>query len=155
MSHVSLALMFDLFLAGTCLFAFVWGGGPEKVGSALNVAASVATTALRLLDPRFFAPANAVIFAIDLLVLVGFFWLAVRSTRFWPVWAFGFALADVVLSVTAALLPHVPLFAFHTGLGVYAYLALGAMTLGTWTYRASRRAGGTDPSWRNRMMSPS
>ena len=151
MTHLSLALIFNLFLITTCVISLFWGGGPEKIGAALNVVASVATTALRLLDARYFAPISVAIFSIDLIVLAGFFWLAVRTTRFWPLWAFGFALADVVLSLAGALFPAVPLFAFHTGLGLYAYLALIAMTSGTISSRRSQHA---EPVWRSRTIPP-
>ncbi|WP_232280450.1 hypothetical protein [Sphingomonas sp. PAMC 26605] len=84
------------------------------------------------------APAEIVIMTIDVGVTGSFFWLATRSTRFWPIWAFGFALADIVISMAGAILPRTQLFAYHTGLGIYAYLALGALALGT--YRLPRDA---------------
>lgn len=76
-------------------------------------------------------PAEGWVLAIDAAVAAGFFWLGTTTTRFWPVWAAGFALADLFMSICGALLPRVPLFAYHTGLGIYAYLALGALALGT------------------------
>lgn len=42
-----------------------------------------------------------------------------------------YAGAPVAGFVTALHMPRVPLFAYHTGLGIYAYLALGALALGT------------------------
>lgn len=69
--------------------------------------------------------------SIDVAVVAGFYLLAVTTNRYWPIWAFGFALADVVANLARALLPNTSLFAFHTGLGMYAYLALAALALGT------------------------
>jgi hypothetical protein len=128
---VLLALLFNLVLALSCSVAVIWGGWPEKVGAAINVVASGLTTALRLADRTYLEPANGLVFLIDALVLLGFLLLAMRSTRFWPIWAFGFALANSLSAVAALYLPRTPLFAFHTGLGIYAYLALLAMVLGT------------------------
>ncbi len=68
---------------------------------------------------------------IDAGVAAGFHWLGVTTIRFWPIWATGFAVADLFMSIFGALLPGVPLFAYHTGLGIYAYLALGTLALGT------------------------
>ncbi|TPG42696.1 hypothetical protein EAH79_02150 [Sphingomonas koreensis] len=136
--NLLLALLFDVVLLLSCLYALIRGGRPERIGAVINLAASAVTTALRLFDIRYFAPAEALVFAIDVAVVAGFYWLAVRTTRFWPVWAFGFALADVFINISGVLLPRTPLFAFHSGLGLYAYLALGAMTLGT--YRLGRDA---------------
>lgn len=126
-----LALAFNMVLLGVCACAFVRGGRPERWGAAINFSASLLTTALRLANPSYFAPAETVTLAIDLGVALGFFWLGVTTIRFWPIWAAGFAIAGLFMSLCGALLPGIPLFAYHTGLGIYAYLALGALALGT------------------------
>ena len=127
-----LAVLFDVTCAAICTYALVRGGKPERLGAAINLVAVGATWVLRLEDTVHLAPADTLILAIDVAVAVGFFWLGITTIRFWPIWAAGFAVADLFMSVCGALLPHVPLFAYHTGLGVYAYLALGALALGTW-----------------------
>ena len=129
--QIILALLFDVTLLLTCGYAAMKGGRPERVGAAINLTASIATTALRLTDVAYFAPAEAITFLIDFAVAGGFYWLGVTTIRFWPIWAAGFAVADLFMSLFAGILPHVPLFAYHTGLGIYAYLALGALALGT------------------------
>ena len=128
---VCLALTFNTTLLLVCGYAAVRGGRPERVGAAVNLLASLVTTALRLRNVAYFAPAEILTLSIDVAVASSFFWLGITTNRFWPIWAAGFALADLFMSVCGALLPHVPLFAYHTGLGVYAYLALGALALGT------------------------
>lgn len=146
-----LALTYDVALVAVCLFALVRGGRPERVGAFVNLAASIATVALRWLRIATGAPAEVIVLAIDAGVVGSFFWLATRTTRFWPVWAFGFALADIVVSVTGALLPTTPFIAYHTTLGIYAYLALAALAIGT--YRLPRDANpdqrrGHRPQWK-------
>jgi len=68
---------------------------------------------------------------IDASVAAMFFWLAIRTTRFWPIWAFGFALGDLILSAAGILMPKIVLFIYNSGLVLYAYLALFALALGT------------------------
>ncbi len=136
--QVILALLFNAVLAAVCGAALVRGGRPERVGAVINLTASSVTTALRLWHISYFAPMDLVIVSIDLVVAGGFFWLGVTTTRFWPIWAAGFALANLFMNFCSALMPNIPLFAFHTGLGIYAYLALGALGLGT--YRLPRNA---------------
>lgn len=126
-------------MLGVCGYACAYGGRPERFGAALSMGAWILTMVMRLTFASAWLPADLSILAIDIAVAVGFFWLAVTSTRFWPIWAFGFALSNLLMSVAGALLPHIELFAYHTGLGVYAYLALGALALGT--YRLPRDAG--------------
>lgn len=135
--QIILALLFDVTLLLTCGYAALKGGRPERVGAAINLTASVVTTVLRLMDAAYFVPAETITLLIDLAVAGGFYWLGVTTIRFWPIWAAGFAVADLFMSIFGALLPRVPLFAYHTGLGIYAYLALGALALGTFRLPAN------------------
>lgn len=130
-TRIALAAIFNIIMIGVFVFATLRGGRPERLGVAINLTGFAATTAFRLLATAIgWAPGEIAVFAIDAGVAGGFFWLGVTTTRFWPIWAAGFAVADLFMSVFGALLPHVPLFAYHTGLGIYAYLALGALALG-------------------------
>jgi hypothetical protein len=130
-----LALLFDTLCTIVCAYALTCGGRPERIGALINLVAVGATWALRLKNADHLAPADLSIFSIDLAAAGGFFWLGISTIRFWPIWAAGFALADLFMSVCGALLPHVSLFAYHTGLGAYAYLALAALALGTFGLR--------------------
>jgi hypothetical protein len=137
-SPIVLALLFDTVLAVTCGYALARGGRPERIGAAINLFAAGLTVLLRYLGIATGAPAELVVLAIDIAVTAGFYWLAISTTRFWPVWAFGFALANIGTSFAGKLLPQTPLFAYHTGLGLYAYLCLAALVAGT--ARLPRRA---------------
>lgn len=125
-------------MLGICGYAFACGGRPERLGAAISLAAWLLTMMMRVAFASAWLPAALSILAIDIAVAVGFFWLAVTTTRFWPIWACGFAFSNLLMSVAGALLPRIELFAYHTGLGAYAYLALGALALGT--YRLPRDA---------------
>ena len=144
-----LALAFNAILVATCGFALVRGGRPERIGAAVNLAACGLTATARLMDSAAWAPLHLAVLAIDLLVVAAFFWLAVSTSRFWPIWAFGFAVADVLMSLSGAIIGNVPLFAYQTGLGIYAYFALGALLLGTWRLppnaSAEQRRGSRSP----------
>jgi len=126
-----LAILYNATLLGVCAWAWLRGGRPERAGALINLAASCLTTGLRLVDPRYFAPAEHLVLGIDCAVMAGFYWLATTTTRFWPIWAFGFALADLTTSLAVMFVPFASLFAYHTGLGLYAYLALAALLIGT------------------------
>jgi hypothetical protein len=114
------------------VYAFIRGGRPERIGATANLLGSVLTAGVRLATPRAWDPMHLAVFAIDIGVTATFFWLAVRTSRFWPIWAFGFGLADILMALGGGLLRYVPLFAYQTGLGIYAYLCLGSLLLGTW-----------------------
>lgn len=134
---LALALLFNGACAIVCTYAIARGGMPERAGAAINLLAVGATWAFRTFDPAHLAPADVAILSIDVVVAGSFFWLGISTIRFWPIWAAGFAVADLFMSIFGALLPRVPLFAYHTGLGIYAYLALGALALGTFRLPAN------------------
>lgn len=127
-----------LVLLFVCSYAIGRGGRPERVGAAINLLACFATVALRLTFTSAWFPAALSILIVDIAVTGCFYWLAVTTDRFWPIWAFGFASSALLASVAGALLPKVELLAYHTGLGIYANLALVALALGT--FRLPREA---------------
>ena len=129
--QIVLAVIYDVVLVGTCGWAFIRGGRPERLGAVVNLSASGASSAARMLHLSSWAPGEILIISIDCAVIAAFYWLAVSTTRFWPIWAFGFALANIFVTVAGTLLPELSLLAYTSGLGVYAYLALGALALGT------------------------
>lgn len=140
-TQVVLAAIFNAVMVLVLLFACLRGGRPERVGAFINLTGFAATTAFRLVaSNQGWVPGELAILAIDAGVAAGFYWLAITTTRFWPIWAAGFAIADIFMSIFGALLPNVQLFAYHTGLGIYAYLALGALALGTFRLPANAEA---------------
>jgi hypothetical protein len=148
--YLAMALAYDATLVVVCLYAFLRGGRSERIGAAVNFLASVLSSLARLTGVASWAPAELVVLSIDIIVALCFYRLAVTTTRFWPIWEFGFALADIFVTLAGALLPGVPLLAYETGLGVYAYLALFALATGS--ARLSRQADngphtGARPSW--------
>lgn len=160
-SRLVLALIYNAVLVTVCTYAAVRGGRPERIGAGINIAASGLTTALRLANPYFFAPADLIVLSIDALVIAGFYWLAISTTRFWPIWAFGFALANIFISLAGGLIPKTPLFAYHTGLGLYAYLALASLAIGTFrlpkhacdNIRRGQRVKGPPPPYQDPQVS--
>lgn len=129
--QVYLAVAFNVVMVLVLLLASIRGGKPERLGVLINLAGFASTIVVRLASNAGWTPGAGWVLAIDSCVAGGFFWLGVTTVRFWPIWAAGFAVANLFMSVFAALLPRIPLFAYHTGLGIYAYLALGALALGT------------------------
>lgn len=161
-SRFVLALVFNGALVTTCIYAAMCGARPERIGAGINIVASGLTTALQLTNPYFYAPAELIVLSIDALVVAGFCWLAVNTTRFWPIWAFGFAVANIFVSVAGGIIPGTSLFAYHTSLGLYAYLALASLAIGTFyvcncsscRHRNGRRAVKLPRSLTDRQAEP-
>lgn len=150
-TQILLAIVFNIVMVAVSVFALLRGGRPERLGVLINLGGFAATTVVRLLLPSLaWTPGEVATLTIDLAVAGSFYWLGITTIRFWPIWAAGFAVANLFMSFCGALLPRIPLFAYHTGLGIYAYLALGALALGT--LRLPRDAGpylrnGSRRSW--------
>ena len=107
--------LFWVFAALCCGFAAVSGGKTGRTGAAMIMAASVASA----VGGEFgsWAQAHIPVMAIDLCLLLGFYWLALRSQSFWPIWATGFHL----ISVTS----HLAIF-FSDGVKQMLYYGFGA-----------------------------
>jgi hypothetical protein len=133
---MALTALYYLLLIGVAFHALLRGGVPERVGAALNVGASLLT--LAVIPPLHvrWRSVDLPTFAIDAAVAAGFFVIARRSDRFWPVWCLGFAIANLFVHFARfAVQDEVPL-AYADGSVAWAYLALVALAVGT-----SREAG--------------
>lgn len=129
--HLLLAIAYDVTLVAVCLYAIARGGRPERWGAAINFTGSALSSAARLLGFASWAPAEIIVLVIDLVVVMGFYLLAVTTSRFWPIWAAGFALANLFASIAGTFLPDSTLLAYASGQGLYAYCALFVLALGT------------------------
>ena len=126
-----LAILYNAVLLAVCSYAALRGGRPERHGAAITLMASAASGAIQFWSVAYWEAAHFIIVSIDIAATAGFFWLAVSTIRYWPVWAFGFALANVFIGAAGAVLPNITLFAYSSGVVLYAYLGLGALALGT------------------------
>lgn len=98
-----------------CGFAFWRGTHPERLAAAIYLAGAVATTAVGTHSHwRDFEPK---IFIVDLIVLGGFWFVALTSRRFWPYWVTGWQLVGILVHIQKALLPGI-------SASPYGYLSL-------------------------------
>lgn len=77
-----------------CGFAAAAGGRSGRIGALMIMTASVASAA----GARFgtWGETHLPVMAIDLILLAGFYWLALKSDSYWPIWATGFHLLSVI-----------------------------------------------------------
>jgi hypothetical protein len=98
-----------------CAFAAIAGGRSGRTGAAMIMAASVASA----VGGQFgsWGHTHIPVLTIDLLLLGGFYWLAMKSDSYWPIWATGFHLISV--------LAHLAVFASE-GVRQMLYFGFGA-----------------------------
>lgn len=135
-------LIYTGCLVAICGYALLHGGRPERVGAAINLGGSVVSLLVGLLTPAIWQSAMAGLSAIDLLVALCFLALAIATTRYWPIWAFGFSIAGVTAHLARAIQHSVPAMAYFRSEAVWAYPSLAALAIGTWNAHRRKKTGG-------------
>ena len=131
-------LIFGPLLLAVCLYAWLKGGGDERVVAATCLAGTAAT--MLVISPlrNRYSGVEQGLMLVDLAVLAGFITVALRSKRFWPLWVAGLqlttSLGHILKSVDQDLLPR----AYGAALQFWSYPILVILAVGT--FRSHRRA---------------
>lgn len=132
--------------------AYVWrrGGAPERVGIAILVIGSLASTAAANADygTRFHSMEGGM-FAVDVAVLIAFLLLALKAERFWPLWVTGFHFVGVATHTAILVSPGVVPWAYAVGQALWGYPIILLLVLGTRWHRQRLARLGADRSWTN------
>ncbi|TRW17403.1 hypothetical protein [Glacieibacterium frigidum] len=135
MPHQFNQIIFDVFLAVTCGTALWFGRDSERWTAVVLISAAVAS--LLAQTSRFFQPESGILL-IDLALLGYLIWLALRSDRFWPLYAAGFQIIGTLIHVARITDDSIFQTAYATGQVLWAYPVLATLAIGTW-FEARRR----------------
>jgi hypothetical protein len=122
-------ILFGLVLAGVILTALALGGRDERSAA---VAIILATLVTPFVQSGGYAATEIGVVLVDLGLFLVLAALALRSARFWPMWAAGFQLGALAVHAAAARLPHILPAVYAETLVIWSYPVLGALALGTW-----------------------
>jgi hypothetical protein len=131
------ATIFIPILFAVCLYAWLQGGGDERIVAATCLAGTAAT--LLVISPlrQRYSGVEGGLVLVDLAVLTGFVAVALRSKRFWPLWVAGLqlttSLGHILKGVDQELLPR----AYGAALQFWSYPILIILAVGT--FRTHRR----------------
>ena len=119
-------------------YAFIRGRSDERIAASICILASVASViAMSPLAGRY-SQVEIGVLLVDVLTLVGFTYVALRSDRFWPLWIAGLQLTTLVAHVLKAieldLVPH----AYAAAARFWVYPIFLIIVVGTW--RSHHRA---------------
>lgn len=118
-----------------CAYAWWRGGKEERIAATTCLLATVATHFLISPVAVRYTRVEDGLLAIDLVVLAAFVWVALFSSRFWPLWAAGFQLtvsmSHMMKGVDVGLLPK----AYAAAAVFWSYPILLVIVVGTWRTR--------------------
>ena len=144
--------MFNTFsylalLVACCVFAFLRGGAPEKIGAAIIAAGSILTFAVMPTSAASYHFVRLDAFVIDVACLVAFTILALRAERYWPLWVAALQIIGIAGHAIKFADPDVIRRAFAFALAFWSYPMLLLIALGTHNHQRRLRRNGSDPSW--------
>lgn len=128
-------LVFWAVLIGSVIIVLRHGGQPERIGLAIMVVGSLLSALVVSEMPVRFSSVEPGIFAVDTIVLIALFLLAMTSKRFWPLWATSFHGAGMMTHLAASISTHSLTTAYALLQGFWAYPMFVTVLLGTWYHR--------------------
>lgn len=135
MPHQLNQIVFDLVMIATCFTALWYGRNSERWTAVVLILAAVAS--LFASSSKFFQPESGIML-IDLALLGYLVWLAMRSDRFWPMYAAGFQIIGTLIHVARITDDSIFQSAYATGQILWSYPVLLTLAVGTW-FEARRR----------------
>jgi hypothetical protein len=124
-------------VATSCGVAMRWGGLDERLASFGFV---LATLASQIWTKTNYAHTETIVLMIDAALLVGLVILALRSDRFWPMWAAAFQLVGTTVHFASMTETGDYAWAYAVGLIFWSYPVLIALGVGTWLEGRHRRS---------------
>ena len=139
------AYLYYMFLLVCCAHAIFRGARTEYFGAAIMVAGSLSTLAIAKMVENSWTGVEAGMLAVDMIALAALIALALRSDRFWPMWATAFHLLAVSIHTAMAVAPQITPWAFATVAAFWAYPMLLALAIGSHEHAPILANRETDP----------
>jgi hypothetical protein len=137
-------LFYFLLLIGVAAYAMSRGRRDERLAAITCVVASVASLALLVTRPAYYSHLELGVAVIDLIVLGTFVWIALRSSRFWPLWVAGLQLTSTTGHILKMIEPDLLPMVYAASLASWSYAILLIIAVGIW--RGHRGKFNTEPA---------
>ena len=138
---------FVVILLGVVAVSFWRGRRDEQIASLVCVAGSVLTALSTQAAQIRFSYFNMPAFIIDVSVLFAFLVIALRSSRFWPLWVAGLQLSATTVHLMILADPEVVGKAFGAALAFWSYPILLLIGIGAWRTAAVERWRSGSIAW--------
>lgn len=130
---------FLLLLAGVAAISWWRGRSDERSAAAICVLGAILTVVTRNPMPHRFASVDLNGLLVDVIVLLAFLAIALRSDRFWPLWVAGLQLTATSVHLLKALNPDLMRFVFGAALAFWSYPILILIAVGAWRTKTVER----------------
>ena len=117
------------------VLAFRFGGRDEQMAAIAFIGATLAS---RLVNTNY-AHLESSILLVDAVLLFGLVLLALKSDRFWPMYAAAFQFVGTVVHVASTVEQGNFAWAYAVGLIFWSYAVMAALMAGTWLEGRNRR----------------
>lgn len=131
-------IIYNALLIGACGYAWYRGRADARIASAVILVGSFLTYLLRSQWAASYSSLEGGIFAVDVVALLGFVYVALSSDRFWPLWVSGLQLTTTMGHVLKAIQSDLLPLAYAAALRFWSYPILIIILVGTW--RSHKRA---------------
>jgi hypothetical protein len=131
-------IIYWLTLSLCILLIMRWGAAIEKTAVLAYAVAFVLSVVLPGNEDAF-RQLEVQILIIDLIMLLFFGWLALTSTRFWPLWATSFHCIPILTHLVQGLIPEPVAVAYYLMQGKASYAVLLSIVLGAYGHNKVRQ----------------
>lgn len=138
-------------LMAVCALA-VWRGRDEERLAAAGMLANWSLS--RILFQAHSQGLQAGVFAVDVILLGLYVWLALRSRRYWPLFAAGFQLLAIITHMGRMIDPRMSGWAYLTAEIIWSYLVLWAIAWGSWSAPAFHARMAEEDALRDELPGP-
>lgn len=123
-------------LAISCFAALRWGGTDEKLAGAGMLAAVIISN---IVSDGSYGHTETGVLIVDVSVFFGLLVLALRSDRFWPMWAAAFQLIGTMVHIGSMSQTGDFAWAYYVALIFWTFPVFIALLAGTWFEGRFRR----------------
>ena len=124
-------IIFWSLLLGICGFAWWRGRKDERIAATACLVATVITVVLIPPVALRYSKPDLILLAIDVAMLVAFTFVALTSSRFWPLWVAGLQLTTTMSHAMKAIDPHLIPRAYAAASIFWSYPILLLILVGT------------------------
>lgn len=127
------------YIPGTLMVAAIWGGRCERIAVGLFVLAIIGTHVATTEFTARYSSVEQGVFYVDILLAGALIALAIKSDRFWPIWASSFHLLSVYTHLAMFLPPTIVPFPYAFLAAWWAWPTQASLVIGVLEHRQQRR----------------